>query len=120
MKLAPTDGATWRRALLRVSLSLATLLILGASALAWLAAMPYSSHNSPVPALTPAQQQVRARLEADVRFLSVELGVRPSGEPVRLARAATHISAALAGPGRTVRRLPFRLGKRVVANVEAT
>jgi hypothetical protein len=61
--------------------------------------------------------ELQSRLEAHVRFLAGEVGVRSYDLPGRLDRAADYIEEAMRAVGLQVTRQPFRYGKQTFYNV---
>jgi hypothetical protein len=89
---------------------------------AWLAMirMPGASHAGPLAPLTPEQEQMRQRLEADVRHLAVEIGERNVWRAEGLRAAAEHIERTFRSLGYAVESQAYRSHGEVVRNVEAT
>ena len=79
--------------------------------------MPGTSHEGPLPAMTPAQETLRAELEADVRKLAEEIGDRNVRRPAKLEAAAQHVASRLAAAG-TVARQEYVVDDVTGANVE--
>jgi Zn-dependent M28 family amino/carboxypeptidase len=79
--------------------------------------MPGRSRTGPLPPMTPAQEALRAELEADVRKLAEEIGERNVRRPKRLDAAAQYVESRLAAAG-TVERQEYLVNGVTCANVE--
>ncbi|GIW71619.1 MAG: hypothetical protein KatS3mg102_1161 [Planctomycetota bacterium] len=103
---------------------LVLLLGLGAAAVAAGAGcvmfdMPGRSYRGPLPALSAAQAELAARLQADVDALAGQIGERHLLAPQRYAAAADWVERRLAeASGRAVRRLPYRYRDVQFTNLE--
>ncbi|HEX2136094.1 MAG TPA: M28 family peptidase [Microvirga sp.] len=94
----------------------ALLIVLPVAAVLWMTAVPGRSHAGPLPALTPDQRELAARLRGHVEAIAS----RPHnlGYPEELEQAALYLEAVLAGMGYEVHRQPFRAGGQEVRNIE--
>ena len=93
--------------------SLAGLVVAG---VLWMTSVPGRSHDGPLPALTPEQVQLVARLRGHVR--QVASLPHNLAYPEHLECAALYIERALTGVGYDVRRQPFHAGAQEVRNLE--
>ena len=66
--------------------------------------MPGISHQGPLPPLSPAEHELAANLRHHVTVLAGEIGERSIWQPGSMAKAASHLTATLAGFGYTVVR----------------
>jgi Zn-dependent M28 family amino/carboxypeptidase len=78
--------------------------------------MPGASHRGPLPALTPAQVELRDRLRADVLALG---GERNTAKPGTLEKSAAFVESAFRDAGYEPRRLPYDDEGVKVDNLEA-
>jgi hypothetical protein len=109
----PRRGQAWiRRGL---ALALGTALIVAAANL--VSRMPGTSHSGPLPPPTPEELALALRLEADVRHLAVEIGVRDLFSPAAVARAADWIEAELVAAGHAVERQSYPVGLATHVNL---
>ncbi|MEK7668482.1 MAG: M28 family peptidase [Gemmatimonadota bacterium] len=83
-----------------------------------MARMPGQSFRGAPPALTAAQQEVRAQLAADVRALATDIGPRHYRQPAALADAAAYIERAFRAAGREVASQPFVVSGQSFRNLE--
>ena len=100
--------------------SVAVLVALAAAAWAVMIRMPGASHAGPLPPLTTADGEARARLEADVRHLATAIGERNVPNPRGLEAAAAYIEKTLADLGYRVESQVYGSGGVAVRNVEAS
>jgi Peptidase family M28 len=82
-------------------------------------AMPGTSHAGALPALTPAQTELRDREGADLAHLAGEIGERNTLHPEALTAAAAWIDAELRAAGYSPERQGFVASGVDCANVEA-
>lgn len=82
--------------------------------------MPGESFRGDLPALTDAQKETAARLEADVRALAAGVGVRSTFQPRKLAEAAAMARARLEETGLPVRDQSFVERGTGVPNMDLT
>jgi len=80
--------------------------------------MPGSSHQGPLPKLTPAEQALAEGLRRDVEALAGAIGERHLDLPEKLEAAAKFIESSLAAEGLTVKRLPFAAEEQTATNLE--
>lgn len=83
-----------------------------------MARMPGRSFRGTPAALTAAQQEVRAQLEADVRALATDIGPRHYRQPAALADAAAYVERELRATGREVASQPFVVNGQSFRNLE--
>lgn len=104
------------RSLLRISLALATTLILIAAILYGLFGMPGFTHRGPLPAWTQDEQQLAARLRHHVEYLATE--PHHIQTPAALSRTAAYIEQRLTSLGYAVNNQYFAVGGINVRNIE--
>jgi Zn-dependent M28 family amino/carboxypeptidase len=97
-------------------IGLAFLLLAGAVTW-WMTGMPGRSHAGPIPSLSAAEQELRARLERHVRTLAGEIGERNVFQPPQLAYAARYLEERLRESGYAVVREGFTAAAVDVHNV---
>lgn len=101
----PAGGRGWRRALVTWGAFSAILLAAG-----WrMLSMPGRSYAGPLPPLSPAEADLRERLERHVRRLASGIGERNLWNPARLEAAARHAEEALRSAGAEPRIEAFEL-----------
>ena len=98
-------------------MTLIALLVLVAAAVWWMTGMPGRSHVGPPAPLSPAESELRGRLEGHVRALAGDIGERNVWRPAQLAAAARYIEEQLAGLGHVVTREEFDAGGVTVRNL---
>jgi len=86
----------------------------------WFTRMPLKSYSGPLPALTAEETQVRDRLSAEVRHLTVDIGDRSFVREQSLKAACDYLSESLRQAGYTVVERPFEVDGETVNNLEAT
>jgi len=116
--LPPTPGSKWRTRILSVLLLLAFSGVLGR--LLWMTQMPLKSYSGTLPSLTLDESDLRDRLSADVKFLSVTIGDRNLSRSGSLQAASDYLSSSLREEGYTVIKYPYSVAGATVANLEAT
>ena len=84
--------------------------------LLWMTAVPGESFRGPLPAMTPTEQTLSARLRDHV--VAVASVPHNIGHPEALEHTAHHIEASLSGMGYGVRRQWFRVDGHDVRNIE--
>jgi Peptidase family M28 len=102
--------------------SCATIVLVLAVVLVWLlrmTQMPLRSYVGPLPPLTAEQSQIRDRLSADVKYLSVTVGDRSMERAGSLQRTTAYIRESLQLAGYAVSELPYQVGGQQVSNLEA-
>jgi len=109
-----------RSAVMTVLAVLGVLALVAAGAWFLMIRMPGASHAGPLAPLAPAQEEMRQRLEADVRHFAETLGERSVWQPQALAAAASHIESTLAGLGYRVESQAYDSHGVPVRNIEAT
>ena len=117
-QFAGVSGSKWR---LRFLLALLVLTISGVLGwFLWLTEMPLRSYAGPLPQLTSEELELRDRLSAEVRHLSVDIGDRGLILPQSLHAAQDYLSSYLREQGYTVVERPFVVDGETVSNLEAT
>jgi hypothetical protein len=92
------------------------------AALIWLlrmTQMPLVSYIGPLPPLSREQSDLRDRLSADVRYLSVTVGERSMERAGSLEKTTQYLRENLEQAGYIVTDLPYSVGDRRIANLEA-
>ena len=103
----PQSPARWRfrlvtkSALKRIAVAALVLIACAGAALWYCTAMPGTSFRGTLPASTPAQQLLAARLETHVRYLAGEVGARSTYYPRKGGLAARYIREQLLAAGYT-------------------
>jgi len=82
--------------------------------------MPGPAFSGPLPPLTPNQDRLRTGLEAHVRVLAHDIGVRSDETYANVQRAAAYIERTLRGLGYEVVSQEFSADNREYRNLEAT
>ena len=82
--------------------------------------MPGPAFSGPLPPLTPNQDRLRTGLEAHVRVLAHDIGVRSDETYANVQRAAAYIERTLRGLGYEVVSQEFSADDREYRNLEAT
>ena len=82
--------------------------------------MPGPAFSGPLPALTPNQDRLRTGLEAHVRVLAHDIGVRSDVTYANVQRAAAYLERTLRGLGYEVVSQEFSADDREYRNLEAT
>jgi len=93
---------------------------LGAGGWALMIRMPGASGVGPLRPLSPAEEETRRRLEADVHHLAVTIGERSVWNPAGLRAAADHIEQTFRGLGYAVESQSWESHGQAVRNIEAT
>ncbi len=81
-------------------------------------AMPGSSYQGPLPALTTAETESAARLESVVRMLTEEIGERNVPEYEGLVASQDYLREHLESLGYAVNLQTYEVNRREVANIE--
>jgi len=102
-KLTTGPAPTWRiRTLFAVLFLLVAFIVIECVRFTW---MPLRSYAGALPPLTAEESNLRDRLAADVKDLSVTLGERSLRHPQSLAAAADDLTDRLEAMGYTVKRI---------------
>lgn len=109
------------RATLLVLLGVIGASVVGAAA-AWalMIHMPGRSFAGPLPALSPAEETARMRLQTHVGHLAERIGERNYKRPAALEAAASYIAATFGKLGYDVVSQPFTAEGQTFRNLEAT
>ena len=118
--LPPIPFRQWTLAgKLQVGAVLAVLTVGPAAAYGVILSMPGRSHQGALPALTPAEVDLRDREGADLSHLTGDIGERNTLHPEALAAAAGWIEAELRAAGYSPERQTYAVDGLDCANVEA-
>jgi hypothetical protein len=108
-----------RKALRRISVGIALVVILLLSAWWSMIRMPGETHEGPLPPPGADEHLAEKRLRADVELLAGEIGDRNDIHYGNLAKARDYLDDRLARLGYHVERQEYRLGNKVYHNLEA-
>ena len=115
-----SSWASWivnRRALKRLGVLGAALLILGVFVYFVMIRMPGQSHRGPLPPFAGAELALAAALRDDVTVLAVDIGARGVFDQAALDAAARFLDGRLAGLGFDVQRQAFQAGGTTCVNL---
>jgi hypothetical protein len=108
-----------RRALLAVAAATGALVgACGGSGKGKAIVMPGDSHEGALPDRTARERRVARALRGHVEVLAGRIGARHLGRPAALEAAARYLAGELGGAG--LARLPYRVGRATVENLELT
>jgi Peptidase family M28 len=106
----------------KLRVTCATIILVLVAVLVWLlrmTQMPLRSYVGPLFPLTAEQSDLRDRLSADVRCLSVTVGERSMERAGSLEKTTQYLRENLEQAGYIVTALPYSVGGQRVANLEA-
>ena len=115
MKRLPSEG---RKSIMLIAM-FTLVLILVASAGGFMLIMPGRSHKGPLPPLGADEALLRDRLRGHVSVLAEKIGERNISHYRALGLAAEYITSHLRESGLSVRKEPYWIGDKEVANIEA-
>jgi len=108
-----------RKAVVRLAVLLAVLIVLGVACGCIMIRMPGKSHRGPLPPLSDDEKAIAAELRRDVAKLASEIGARSGLNPKMLAKAADFIEEELKAAGYEVKRQAFLVDRETYWNLEA-
>ncbi len=120
MRLVPANRGEWKKAVIRLTIVLAAILILPLAGASWSASMPGSSHEGDMPEIEALHAPLKDALKRHVEELSGRIGVRNRMYGDSLADAQRYIVAELEGAGYATAVLPYSTGDGEVANIVAS
>lgn len=107
-----------RKAVVRLAVLLAVLIVLGVACWFYMIGMPGQSHRGPLPPLSEDETALAAELRRDVAKLASEIGARSGLNPKALGKAADFIEGELQAAGYEARRQAFVVDKETYWNLE--